>query len=169
MSKSLKRAVIVMGIAFAILVAGIVYSFKIASDSFEPAMHEDYVNRGLDYQKLLDSNEKARSEGWSLEVKTGTLHTAIENILPITVANEKGLPIESIEFEAYLERPATMKKRRKIIIDNVEGCVQSAACNLQGKVDKLAPGYYDLMIIAILNKSSRLVLQKRMIAQGENK
>lgn len=68
MSSSLKKAVIVMTVAFAIFFFGIAHMVTSAFQAYEPPSDPAYHEKGLDIQKCNDEFNRAIQRGWSVEI-----------------------------------------------------------------------------------------------------
>ncbi|RME90051.1 MAG: hypothetical protein D6767_07450 [Candidatus Hydrogenedentota bacterium] len=150
MSPSLKKAFLLIGISFACLLAAVVLSLKIAYDSQTPPMTHNYYEKGLNYQKYIDMDKRAKKENFQITKEK------------IDFTNKK--------LTFVLMYPATrnaQKIQSKIHFDygNYESKAYSATvlskhcnqvCTIQYAVSLPARRFYGAKILLVIDNNKRL-------------
>lgn len=94
MSESLRKSFLLIGLAFALLIAGIIWTLKIAIDNHTENIDPRYYEKGLDYQKYVTMQERAKKEGW----RKPTLEKD-NNAFLITLKNDQGIHLDNPDKE----------------------------------------------------------------------
>lgn len=144
MDKSLKRAFIVIGIAFSALMGATVYTLKVALAGHEKVVDPAYYEKGNNYDKIVAQKKEFLKEGYDfyspiLEKRT-SLHSGSN---PVEIQFRKGdIPITDAIVVFYWERPATKK------FDSNVSLVHSKDGIYTGNVQILSYGQWVLTVSA---------------------
>ena len=151
-----------MLVAYMFLVAGIVYSYKLAVTNFEPVIDEKYYEVGLDYQAVLNLQKWATERGYKYTTDIEKLQISSNQKISLEMV---GQPLkEEVKAEARFARPATTRGRHSIGFKTVKKTCKSSTCRwlFEGKTGNLAPGHWDVTFATTLGKSGRVIQRKRI-------
>jgi nitrogen fixation protein FixH len=162
MSRSLKRAFILIGVFFIALFIGIGFTLKLAFASHEPVTDERYYERGLDYQQRLDALSRGEANGWELDSslfqdpEATTLAPGVTAV-EWTLTNRRGEEIQNAEVRITLDRPATSAGRTTRVVRLADGERINASL-YRFKTDLALPraGYWDVTFEAKVNADAEL-------------
>ncbi|MCB1200396.1 MAG: FixH family protein [Leptospiraceae bacterium] len=101
MSKSLKKALVLIGIFYLFMFAAIGYTLAIAFEKHQDVMDEAYFEKGLNYQETLDRRALAQKNGWYVDWSKSRLNTAGhlytgKNILELQLLGPVKIPTETV-------------------------------------------------------------------------
>lgn len=119
LSKSMKRAFFVMGIAFFFLIVATSITLYFANKDFEPVIDPNYYEKGLNYDKEISQKKELIAEGYHYETTLLTerypLKTGKNQVKVRILKNDS--KIEDVKMNLVWERPATHKFTKKIRMD----------------------------------------------------
>jgi len=168
MSKSLKRAFIVIGLFFLCLFVAIGYTLTLAFRTHQPLVKERYYETGLDYQKRLDALERGREQGYAIQSAIlGAKQVSRETPrLEWKLVNTQGRAIESAEFMVVFDRPASTKQQRVYRFDLSNGeKVNETTYAFATDIELPASGYWEVKFDGSVNGDADVFARSRFFAQ----
>ena len=122
----MKTAKIIIAITFSFLFIGVIATYIIANKNFEPVMNENYYKIGLDYQKHLDTYQKARSLGIHLHTNfPQTAKWKKSQVVSLEIINTQNTKTEIISANLSCSQAATLKGKIIKTLNQEKTCKQA--------------------------------------------
>ncbi|MCB1193064.1 MAG: FixH family protein [Leptospiraceae bacterium] len=157
LSKSMKRAFFIMGIAFFFLIVATVYTVYLATKEYEPVVDPNYYEKGLNYDKEIGRKLEMKNEGYRFETNLLTekypLKTGSNTVSVLLFKNSE--KVQDAKTFMQWERSATNKFTKRVPLH-----FSKENSQYTGTVD--IP-YYGQWIITLIAEINGKVFEKRFL------
>lgn len=162
MSKSLKKAMILIGIFYTMMFGAIGYTLNKAFSEHQDVMDTEYYSKGLDYQAIIDRRAKAKKAGWSLKglpQDNSHFKAGVPIPLEVIIKGNDGKNVNQAQLKIVLDKRAGGGRLKDIIISPNEKGI------LKGQFILPEAGYWEVYIFADLKDAGEIV-ERRMLSAG---
>lgn len=171
MSKSMRTAFILIGAFFVALFIGLGITLRLAFSGFEPAMDENYYEKGLDYQPRLDALQRGKEQGWTLSpgfANRSAIPASTEQIV-WRLENRSGAAVESGELRVTIDRPASVRGRQ-VEVQPLSDARRVAAGSIEFVTPTRfrVPGEYEIGAVATVNDVAVAGAWRVTVVSGAN-
>ena len=111
---SLKKTSILIAFSFLLCIIAVVLTYRIASKNYEPIIDTKYYEKGLDYQKIKNMDQKSIEEGWQVQADFLNQSTlSLKQTVTVQVLNRNHLQAK-VKASILLEHPASVLNKKKL-------------------------------------------------------
>lgn len=140
---------------FGVILAANAVFIYLALDTFTGLSTENAYQRGVEYNKTLESRAEQRELGWRAAItfdETG----GGAGVLRAALSNRAGMPIEDLRVTGQVRRPTHAGNDQELVLTRSGDGVYSAELTLPGR------GQWDVYLVAESRDGTRFEMEQRL-------
>lgn len=165
MSKSLRNAFILIGLALGSVMIFLTLVARMAIMSHEPVMDSSYYEKGLDYEARVRSLRKGEEGGWVLDVPFKDFAELPRGANQLTMKLTGPAQPRSAVLRVILERPATAKQRQTVEVDMAGAKVVPGGLEFPVALTFAEHGTFEISSEVRINNEADVYVRRKVVVK----